>query len=135
MKRKSNKNIGLSDSRLKRCPNRPNCICTQYPDDGANFKKPWTYTVDRRQVMNTLLKVLTMQPRAKLVTEEDNYLHAEFTLPLAGFVDDVEFFLPGSEKVIHYRSASRVGFWDIWQNRLRLSRIKSQLKKAELGIS
>ena len=50
--------------------------------------------------------------RTKIIQEEKNYLYAEFTSALMGYVDDVEFYLHQEEGVIHVRSASRLGHSD-----------------------
>ena len=48
-------------------------------------------------------------PRTAIIESTDNYLYAEFTSKLMGFVDDVEFYLDPAESVIQVRSASRLG--------------------------
>jgi uncharacterized protein (DUF1499 family) len=46
-----------------------------------------------------------------------------------GFVDDVEFYVDGSQKVIHLRSASRVGYWDLGVNRKRMESIRTEFER------
>ena len=48
----------------------------------------------------------------------------EVTSKIFGFVDDVEFYLnePG---VIHFRSASRIGYSDLGVNRERMETIRN----------
>jgi len=48
-------------------------------------------------------------PRVHVVKSQSNYLYAEFTTRLMGFVDDTEFYLDEKASVIHVRSASRLG--------------------------
>jgi uncharacterized protein (DUF1499 family) len=45
-------------------------------------------------------------------------------------VDDVEFYAPPSEKVIHVRSASRLGSKDYGVNRLRVESIRQLFEVA-----
>ena len=52
------------------------------------------------------------------------YLHVEFTTALLRFVDDVEFLLDPDKKLIHYRSASRIGRSDLGTNRRRMEMIR-----------
>ena len=61
----------------------------------------------------------------KIVVDEPTYIHAEFTSALLGFVDDVEFLFAEREKVIHVRSASRVGYYDFGANHNRIERIRT----------
>ena len=63
-------------------------------------------------------------PRAKLIEEDDSYLHFEFTSLLLRFVDDVEFLFDEESKTIHFRSASRVGYGDFGVNRRRMEEIR-----------
>ena len=60
-----------------------------------------------------------------VVTESDGYLHATFQTRFFRFVDDVELRLEESEKVIHIRSASRVGGSDFGANRKRVEKLRS----------
>jgi uncharacterized protein (DUF1499 family) len=64
---------------------------------------------------------------ARLVTERSDYLHAEYTTRWLRFVDDVEFLLDPRERVIHVRSASRLGRSDFGVNRARIESIRARL--------
>jgi uncharacterized protein (DUF1499 family) len=57
-------------------------------------------------------------------------IHAEFRSRVFGFVDDVEFFFPAGQRVIHVRSASRTGYSDFGVNRKRIERMRRQLEAA-----
>jgi uncharacterized protein (DUF1499 family) len=48
-----------------------------------------------------------------------------------GFVDDVEFYLDADAKVIHVRSASRLGQSDLGVNRKRIETIRAKLQELE----
>jgi uncharacterized protein (DUF1499 family) len=81
-----------------------------------------------------LKRVLGAEPRTRVV-EEDNerwYLRAEATSRLFRFVDDVEFQLIPEEHLMHVRSASRVGYWDLGVNRRRVERLREALKREGL---
>ena len=62
-------------------------------------------------------------PRAKLLANTNKFIHIEFTSKIFRFVDDVEFYFdePG---VIHFRSASRVGYSDMGVNKNRMEEIE-----------
>ena len=66
-------------------------------------------------------------PRAKLVTEEESYLHYEFTSLIFRFVDDGEFLLDEEGSVINFRSSSRVGYSDMGANRKRIESIRAAM--------
>jgi uncharacterized protein (DUF1499 family) len=65
-------------------------------------------------------------PRARVVKDEGNYMHAEFTSRIFRFVDDVEFVIDDAHKVIHFRSASRLGYSDFGVNRKRMEEIRKR---------
>jgi uncharacterized protein (DUF1499 family) len=50
----------------------------------------------------------------------------EFRSALFRFVDDVEFVLDDSARVIHFRSASRAGYYDFGVNRRRMQEISDR---------
>ena len=69
-------------------------------------------------------------PRTSIVEERADYLYAEFASRLLGFVDDVEFYFPPNERIIHVRSASRLGHSDFGVNRKRIEDIRAKLAAA-----
>jgi uncharacterized protein (DUF1499 family) len=75
-----------------------------------------------------LKTVVAGLPRTKLIEEDENYLHYEFTSLLFRFVDDVEFLFDDGTKTIHFRSASRTGYGDLGVNRRRMEEIRSHLQ-------
>jgi uncharacterized protein (DUF1499 family) len=79
--------------------------------------------------MADLKTVIQNLERTKIITETENYLYAEFTSALMGFVDDVEFLLDDSANVIHVRSASRLGQSDLGVNRKRIETIRAKLNE------
>jgi uncharacterized protein (DUF1499 family) len=119
-------NIGVIDGKLLACPNSPNCVSSQSTD--AEHKiAPLTYTGDPAKALADLKAVIINTPRTKIITAEGNYLYAEFTSALMGYVDDVEFYLNADKGVIELRSASRLGQSDLGANRDRIEAIRAQL--------
>jgi uncharacterized protein (DUF1499 family) len=124
-------NLGVNDGYLASCPSSPNCVVSQNADSSHSIA-PITYQGDRQIAKETLLKVLAVVPRTTIVEETENYIRTQSTSRLLSFVDDAEFYLPDNEKVIHLRSASRLGDSDLGVNRRRLEQIRLAL--ADLGI-
>jgi uncharacterized protein (DUF1499 family) len=77
-----------------------------------------------------LLGVLKAEPRVTLVASEPDCIQAEFKSRVFGFVDDVAFFFPAGQRVIHVRSASRSGYYDFGVNRKRVERMRRLLEAA-----
>ena len=121
-------NLGVNDGKLAPCPNTPNCVCSQDTDAGHKIE-PLTYNSTPAEAIANLKQVIQSMPKAQIITENTNYLYAEFTSALMGFVDDVEFYLDDSAKVIHVRSASRLGKSDLGVNRNRIEAIRTKLKE------
>lgn len=126
-------NLGINEGQLAACPSTPNCVVSQ-GNDPAHAIEPITYTGDRQVAYETLKQVLSVVPRTEIIQEESPaYIRAESRSRLLGFVDDVEFYFPDGENIIHLRSASRLGESDLGVNQRRLEQIRLALK--DLGIS
>jgi uncharacterized protein (DUF1499 family) len=117
-------NLGVKDNRLSPCHSSPNCVSSQ-SDDEKHKMDPIRFTCTSGEAMDRLKKIVQMMERTALVREAPDYLHVEFRT-LLGFIDDVEFYFDGSQKVIHLRSASRVGYWDLGVNRRRIESIRTE---------
>lgn len=118
-------NLGVVDGKLLACPNSPNCVSSQSTD--AEHKiAPLTYTGEPAQALDNLKAVISSMPRTKIITAEGNYIYAEFTSALMGYVDDVEFYLNADKGIIEVRSASRLGESDLGVNRNRVEAIRAQ---------
>jgi uncharacterized protein (DUF1499 family) len=116
--------LGVKDNRLSPCPSSPNCVSSQ-SDDGGPKIDPIRFTSTLAEAMARLKEVVQGKERTTVVRETPEYFHVEFRTVL-GFVDDVEFFADESQKVIHLRSASRVGYWDLGVNRRRIESIRAE---------
>jgi uncharacterized protein (DUF1499 family) len=119
--------LGVKLGHLSACPVSDNCVVSQ-DGDAKHAIEPIAYHVDRDKARETLLKVLTVVPRTEVLEEKENYIYAISKSRIFKFVDDVEFYLPPNETVIHMRSASRVGESDLGVNRRRLEQIRLALK-------
>ena len=93
----------------------------------ANGQKPSVqpihYSGSRKKALARLKAILQSFDRVEIITGTDDYLYATFTSKFFKFVDDVEFYVPKDEKVIHIRSASRTGKYDFGVNKKRVSEI------------
>lgn len=80
---------------------------------------------------NKLLSIIESMPAAKIAEHEGNYLRVEFTSAVFSFIDDVEFEFNEREKLIHFRSASRSGYYDFGVNKRRMERITKEFNASE----
>jgi len=116
-------NLGVRGNRLAPCPSSPNCVSSQ-SDEEKHRIDPLRYTSTPAAAWDRLKTVVRGMDRTTPVRETADYLHVEFRT-LLGFVDDVEFYLDERERVIHLRSASRMGYWDLGVNRKRMESIRA----------
>lgn len=115
--------LGVQDGMLRKCPDKPNCVSTQARGQ-RHFIEPIRYSSPQEEAKARLIKAISSMARAHIVTDSGDYLHVEFTSKIFRFVDDVEFLFDDEEKIIHFRSASRVGYSDLGVNRKRMEEIR-----------
>lgn len=121
-------NLGVHNGQLAACPNTPNCVSSQAPAaDKEHSVAPLAYVGEGKVAIAKLKAILEGSERTKIIQADDNYLYAEFASKLMGFVDDVEFYADDNAKVIHVRSASRLGQSDLGVNRKRVEEMRSKL--------
>lgn len=102
------------------CGGSPNCACSKDPRPEF-YIDPLPLRYDPAFALQRARSIATSHPWPwKLVSQTDTTLHFEVTSLVFGFVDDVTLEADGTAKVLHLRSASRVGYSDLGQNRRRL---------------
>ena len=115
--------IGIIDGKLKPCPDKPNCV-SSFETKEQNRIQPLKAG---KEPLKAIKSVLNSLNRVEIVKETPNYIHAEFTSLIMGYVDDGEFYVSGGSEV-HVRSASRLGTSDFGVNRERIELIRAKLK-------
>jgi uncharacterized protein (DUF1499 family) len=112
---------------LPACPQSPNCVSSQ-SSDADHFIDPIPFHGSLREAKARIMQVLTSLPRTRIVEEEPTYLRAESTSLIFRFTDDLDFTFDETQKVIHVRSASRVGNSDFGANRKRVETIRRRFQ-------
>ena len=115
---------------LQPCPNKPNCVSTQ-TDDPTKLREPIPYTGSLTAAQERLKRVVSGLKRTRLKSESEGYLHYTFKTWPIPFIDDVEFLFDDENKVIHYRSASRVGHSDLGANGKRMAKVVAAWNAAD----
>ena len=116
---------GLVEGRLKQCPDKPNCVSSEFVSDAEHYIEPLVYSVDQAAQVLPRLKTIIGEMGGSVQLEKADYLAATFTSSLFRFVDDLELRIDTVQKTIHLRSASRVGHSDLGVNRKRVERLKN----------
>ncbi len=122
-------NLGVRNGSLKAAPTSPNAVSSQATGDYQQIA-PLVYKSSPEQAMKALKAIVDSTPNARIVETKPDYLYAEYTSALLGFVDDVEFYFPQGGNIIHVRSASRLGHSDFGVNRKRIEAIRARLAQA-----
>ena len=122
-KSKAPSTVGNTSKQFSACPSSPNCVSSQ-ASGSDHFIEPLHFSGNSEKAWQQIQTIISALPKAQIVEVDANYLHAQFTSSLLRFVDDVELILDEDKKVIHLRSASRVGYSDFGQNRKRGERLR-----------
>ncbi len=123
--------LGVNNGQLQPCPDTPNCVSSFATDDKS--MPPIDFNGSPKQALSKLLEVIKTMPRTQITEQRTDYVRAEFSSKIFGFVDDVEFLLlAASDKqtTVHFRSASRLGYSDLGVNRQRIEQIKLHFRQA-----
>jgi len=114
-------NIGVQNGELTACPESPNCV-SSFASSKQHGIAPLSASLAQVE------QVLVGLDEANIVEANENYLYAEFTSAIMGYVDDVEFLHEPVAGVTHVRSASRLGYSDLGANRKRIEAIRAALR-------
>ena len=116
-------NLGAKDGSLAACPASPNCVSSQ-ADDEKHRIAPLVFSADPDAAFVRLKLVLERRSDTTIIENLPGYLRVELRTVL--FVDDGEFLLDRAQRVIHLRSASRLGYSDLGKNRSRMEEIRNE---------
>ena len=121
------RSAAVEDGNLPPCPDKPNCVSTRSADP-ARRMEPLPFVGTREETRNRILEIVRGMKRSEVVQASDSTVHVLFRSRLFRFVDDVVFLLDGSERLVHFRSASRVGTYDFGVNRRRMEEISRRYR-------
>ena len=112
-------------SLLTPCPGTPNCVSSQERNLQHRIH-PIDFEGSLELAKENLYRVINSMRGTRIIKKDVVYWHVEFTTQMLRFIDDVEFYFDGSQSLIHVRSASRRGYWDLGVNRRRVETIRSK---------
>jgi len=120
--------LGVAGGHLAACPSSPNCVSSDAdPEDATHHVAPLVLAAEPEAAWRAAETAVAGLPRSEIVAHRPDYLWAECTSALMGFVDDLELHLRADEGIIAVRSASRVGYGDIGVNRSRVEELRRTL--------
>jgi uncharacterized protein (DUF1499 family) len=121
---------GLVDGRLSRCPNKPNCVCSENREAAGHYIQALELSEQSAKNGKARIVAIITESGGVITSEQADYIAATFTSPLFGFVDDLEIRVDIDAGLIHFRSASRVGYGDFGANRKRVELIQLRFKQS-----
>jgi len=130
-------NLGVENGQLTPCPDKPNCV-SSFSNNEKHYIKPIIIKGRRLEMKNDIVNIVNKLKNSKVTVAGNNYVRAEFTSKVFGFVDDVEFYFPetkSKDTSIHIRSGSRVGYSDFNVNRERIETIRLKFETLNINWS
>lgn len=115
--------IAQTTNPITPCPNKPNCVSSLH----KKAKHKWTAFPmfwSKAIAMDKIKRLVLTQDNIRLSKELPNYLSFEVKTNLGKFIDDLEFYFNEKEQVIHYKSMSRIGYYDFGANKRRVKKLK-----------
>lgn len=122
------RDLGIRDGRLKPCPDSPNCVSSQA--QGKAYIAPFAFEDSPHAALSRLKSILGSMPRVRIVESLPQYLRAEAASRVFGFVDDIEFHVDAAARLVHVRSAARLGYRDFGVNRSRIEAIRARFTQS-----
>ena len=118
-------NLGIKNQQLQPCPSSPNCV-SSFEVDKEHSIAPILFTGSENLIKKKLLTLIKQHSNMRLVHHSGNYIYAQYTSGIMGFVDDIEFLI--TAKKVQVRSASRLGYSDLGANRNHIEMIRDKFK-------
>jgi uncharacterized protein (DUF1499 family) len=120
---KTPKTIGVNNGKLAAMPNSPNAVSSQATEKEKKVE-PLEFKGDIDESKEAILEIIKSMGNVNIIENKEDYIYAVFTTEKMKYKDDVEFYFDKKSKVIHFRSASRVGYSDMGLNKQRYEDIK-----------
>ena len=121
--------LGIFDGRLLACPDKENCVCSEFIENAEHFIEPFEISIKPDEGSAARISATFVELGGEIQSEQKDYIAATFTSSLFGFIDDLEVRIDRDNAVLHFRSASRVGYSDFGANRKRVELIKARLRQ------
>lgn len=124
--RQNSESSGLLD-----CPDTPNCVSSLAKNPKYRVE-PFKLNKDLKTSWDMVQNTVGSLPRTKVVSADNNKIHAECRSMIFRFIDDLTLNLTPSNGIIHIRSASRTGYSDLGVNRRRVENLRKKLQQKDI---
>ena len=119
---KTPSNLGVNNGKLAPLPKSPNAVSSQ-TDKQDFYVEPFPFKENAMKTKSAISEAINSYGGGQIVVDEPIYERYLFTTAGMHYHDDVEFYLDEKAKVVHFRSASRVGYSDMGLNKERYNEI------------
>ena len=110
--------LGVKEGHLSPCPGFQHCASSQWK------------VADSTATLSQLAERVDDTPRAEIIEQNNNYLHATYSSRIFGFVDDVELYA-NDAVTLEARSISRLGESDLGVNAQRLENLAQTINTSQ----
>ena len=114
--------LGVNNGKLAPMPASPNAVSSQ-TEDMEKMVDPFPFKEGLKETKEVIKKALLAYGNIEIHVEEQKYFHAVSTTSTMKYHDDLEFYFDEQAGLVHFRSASRVGYSDMGLNRERYNRL------------
>jgi len=125
-------NLGVKGGYLLELPASPNAVSSQTSDPEKKVEA-FVFRDNLEKTKEAITKISIAQG-AILLKNDDYYYHFVYKAPIIPFRDDVEFFFDENTQLVHFRSASRVGYYDFGVNRARYEKIRKMYYNTKINL-
>lgn len=113
------------DMQFLTLPESPNCVMSTLPEDDEKYVEPLSFSEGKVEKSIEFIKDLMVEEfGAKVLYQNEKYLHVTVQTKLMRYIDDVEFIWDEESRVLQVRSCSRLGYSDLGVNRERVERMR-----------
>lgn len=119
--------LGTQGGRLAPVRTHLQNAVSSFADTPYHRIEPIATGPDPQATFTRLAEAIRQTPGARIIEQRDGYLYAEFETRWMKFIDDAEFLLDASARVVHVRSASRLGRKDFGVNRSRIESLRATI--------
>lgn len=105
---------------LPPCGKLPNCVSSQSANS-LHYVAPISASPEQWRSLN---EWISRQEDWEIVGTGNSYVQAVVSTPLLKFRDDVQLVYLPEEKLVHVRSASRLGISDLGTNATRITKLR-----------
>lgn len=120
----------LELGKLQPCPSAPHCVSSDVyaiEKKTSAYIEPFEIVGLPHDAWEAAQLIIAKSERTTIAERRAGYIHAEVVSPWRVYTDDLELRLDQTQRFIHVRSSSRIGYYDFGVNRDRVEELRAKL--------